>query len=41
MLLCSIEVSKTVVPNVAFGSIATGAGQQRVRPCPLCPESER
>ena len=24
-----------------YGSIATGAGQQRVRPCPLCPQSRR
>ena len=27
--------------DVAFGSSATGAGQQRVRPCPLCPISRR
>jgi hypothetical protein len=27
--------------DVRLGSIATGAGQQRVRPCPLCPESGR
>ena len=24
--------------HVAFGSIAIGAGQQRIRPCPLCPD---
>jgi hypothetical protein len=40
MLLCSIEVSKTVVPNVAFGSIAIGWGKLQVQPCPQCPVSD-
>jgi hypothetical protein len=27
--------------NVRCGSFATGANQHQVRPCPLCPESDR
>src|SRR4029077_18673473 len=35
-LLC---ITANSAADVAGGSITTGAGQQRVRPCPLCPES--
>jgi hypothetical protein len=36
----AMAVGQSREARVRCGSIATGAGQQRVRPCPLCPESE-
>jgi len=29
------------LPDVRFGSFATGSSQQQVGPCPLCPDSDQ